>query len=61
LNITIGVIFIALSYYFLFLPHNLVTGGVTGIAIILKELFGEAFMSSRFIYISNLILLVLVS
>jgi uncharacterized membrane-anchored protein YitT (DUF2179 family) len=58
LNITIGVIFIALSYYFLFLPHNLVTGGVTGIAIILKELFGEAFMSSIFIYISNLILLV---
>ena len=43
----------------MFLPHNLVTGGVTGIAIILKDLFEEGFMSSVFIYISNAILLVI--
>lgn len=59
LNITIGVIFIALSYYFLFLPHNLVTGGVTGIAIIINDLFNGNFMSSIFIYVLNAILLLL--
>lgn len=57
-NITIGVLFIALSYYFLFLPHNLVTGGVTGIAIILNRLFNGKFMSSIFIFILNIIMLI---
>ena len=57
LNITVGVIFIAIAYYFLFLPHNLVTGGVTGIAIILHNIIGEEFLSSIFIYVLNAVML----
>lgn len=58
LNITIGVILIAIAYYFLYLPQDLVIGGVTGIAIILNELMDEiGFMPSVFIYILNAILL----
>lgn len=58
-SITIGVILIALAYYFLYLPQNLVIGGVTGIAIILKNIFiNQGFQSSIFIYILNGILLI---
>ena len=35
-NITIGVLLIALAYYFLFLPQNIVIGGVTGLTVILN-------------------------
>ena len=44
--ITIGVLLIALAYYFLFLPLNIVTGGVTGITIILNSFFGKEIIYS---------------
>lgn len=57
-NIFLGVLLIAIAYYFLFLPLNIVTGGVTGVAIILNELFdSELFSSSISIFIMNGILL----
>lgn len=37
----------------------MVTGGVTGLAIVFKNVFGERFLSAVFIYILNAILLVL--
>lgn len=60
LYITIGVVLIALAYYFLFLPQNIVTGGVTGITIILNEVFdSQLFSSSILILILNIIFLVI--
>ena len=60
LNITIGVVLIALAYYFLFLPQNIVTGGVTGITIILNAVFdSELFSSSMSIFILNIVFLVI--
>ena len=56
--ITLGVTLIALAYYFFFLPENLVTGGVTGIAIICNKAFGESFSPSLLIYALNAILLI---
>lgn len=56
--IIIGTLLIAVAYYFLFLPHNIVTGGVTGIAIIFDGIFGEEmFSSGLLIFILNIILL----
>lgn len=58
--IVVGVLLIALAYYFLFLPHDIVTGGVTGISIILSGIFGEKFFSSALlILILNSLLLIL--
>ena len=60
LNIFIGVVCIAVAYYFLFLPLNIVTGGVTGITIIFANLFKEEFFSSSIlIFILNMIFLVI--
>jgi uncharacterized membrane-anchored protein YitT (DUF2179 family) len=60
LNIFIGVLCIAVAYYFLFLPLNIVTGGVTGIAIILSGIFKEGFFSSSLlILILNILFLVI--
>lgn len=59
LFIIIGVLFIALAYYFLFLPQDIVTGGVTGITIIFTGIFGDKiFSSALLILILNIILLV---
>ena len=59
-NITIGVLLIAIAYYFLFLPQNIVTGGVTGITIILNKIFNsEFFSSSILIFILNFIFLII--
>ena len=59
LNITIGVMLIAIAYYFLYSPQSLVIGGVTGIAIILNELLVDVgFIPSLFILILNGILLI---
>ena len=59
INITLGVLLIALSYYFLFLPQNIVTGGVTGITIILNKVFDSDFFSSSIlILILNLFFLI---
>ena len=60
LNITIGVVLIAVAYYFLFLPQTIVIGGVTGISIIFNKIFmSELFSSSFVIFILNIIFLVI--
>lgn len=57
-NIIIGSLFVALAYYFLFLPQSIVTGGVTGLAVIFNGIFGEKFISSSLlILVLNIILL----
>ena len=57
-NIFIGVLCIALAYYFLFLPLNIVIGGVTGITIILSKIFSEEFFSSSLlIFVLNMVFL----
>lgn len=58
-NIFVGVLLIAVAYYFLFLPQNIVTGGVTGITIILNKLFSiELLSSSGVIFILNVLFLI---
>ncbi len=52
-----SVFLLAFSYNLLFLPNNLVIGGVGGIAIILNNLFGLD--TSIVIYVSNAILIFL--
>lgn len=60
LEITLGVILVSIAFYYLFLPANLVTGGVTGLSIIFKNWFtvSDAVMSV-FIFVMNGILLLL--
>ena len=56
----LGVFLIALAYYFLFLPKNIVTGGVTGISIIFNGIFGNEIISSGLlILILNFIMLII--
>lgn len=52
-----GVFLLALNYNLFLLPNNFVTGGTSGIAIILKELFGLS--PSIFISISSVVLIIL--
>ena len=56
-NIVVGSLLVALAYYFLFLPQNIVIGGVTGISVILTGIFGKGFSSSIFIFLLNMIFL----
>lgn len=60
LQISLGVLFVAIAFYYLFLPASLVTGGVTGLSIIIKELLtlNDAIMSV-FIFIVNGLLLII--
>lgn len=55
--LVIGCFFMAISFNLFFEPYNLVTGGTSGIAIILNNLFGIP--TSTFIAISYVSLLVL--
>ena len=58
--ITIGVLFVAVSYYFMFLPLNIVIGGVTGITVILNGVFGSNVVSSGLsIFLLNAFFLVI--
>ena len=59
IEITIGVIIVAFSFYFLLSPAHLVTGGVTGLSIIFEKIFNisNGLIISLFILIANLILL----
>ena len=50
-----GIIIFSASFTFFLLPHNLVFGGVSGLSIIFKDLFG--FNTSLFVLIVSLILL----
>ena len=57
-NIFVGVLCIAVAYYFLFLPLNIVIGGVTGVTIIFSKVFSEEFFSSSIlIFVLNMIFL----
>jgi uncharacterized membrane-anchored protein YitT (DUF2179 family) len=52
-----GVFLLALNYNLFLVRYNLVIGGTSGLAIILKELFGLS--PSIFIYISSIVLILL--
>lgn len=52
----LGCLLLAISFNLFFSPNNLVTGGVSGIAIIIENIFG--FSSSTFILISYILLLI---
>lgn len=56
LFIAIGALFVAISYYFMFLPLNIVIGGVTGITVILNGIFGEI-SSGLAVFILNMFFL----
>ena len=43
---TVGALLVAIAYYFLFLPQNIVIGGVTGLTVVLSGIFGADFISS---------------
>ena len=51
-----GVVLLALTYNLFLMPHNLVVGGMSGLAVIFNELFG--WNSTAFIYISSFLLLI---
>lgn len=55
IEITIGVLFMSMAFHFFFLPMDLVTGGVTGISIILQDIITPAL----FIFIANIVLLLI--
>lgn len=60
LFIALGVLILDLGYYFFFSPVNLVSGGVTGISIIVKPFLDKINMpQSIFLYIVEAICLVL--
>ena len=59
-SIFIGVLCVAVAYYFLFSPLNIVVGGVTGITIILSKIFSDNnFSSGLSIFVLNMMFLVL--
>lgn len=59
-EISLGVLLVAIGFYFFFSPANLITGGVSGFSIIYKNLFGASEIAvSIFILIANLTLLVI--
>lgn len=53
----IGCFFLAFAFNVFFSPHNLVTGGVSGISIVINKIFGVE--TSIFIAISYVLLLIL--
>lgn len=54
--VILGILLVALSYNLFFSPNNLDTGGVSGLAIVVKNLF---FLNeSNFILITNIVLLI---
>lgn len=60
LQITFGVLLISFGFYYLLAPTSLVTGGVTGLSVIFRDLFETSeFALSLFILISNILLLIL--
>lgn len=55
--LVIGCLLIAISFNLFFSPNNLVTGGISGISIIIHNVFGIS--TTLFIVISNIILLII--
>ena len=41
LQITLGVFLVAVGFYFFNQPANLITGGVTGLSLIIKSIFED--------------------
>ncbi len=58
INLVFGTFLLALNYNLFLVPNNLVTGGTSGIAILLKELFG---LSPSIFIMASSILLIIVS
>lgn len=54
-EITTGVILLSVGFYFFLLPLNMVIGGVMGIAVLVRDIFPV----SLFMYIANIILLLM--
>ena len=52
-----GVFLLALNYNFLLVPNNFVVGGMSGLSIVFKEMFG--WNAPAFVYISHSLLLIL--
>lgn len=60
LQITFGVILVAVGFYYLLAPATLVTGGVTGLSVIFRKIIGASdFGLSAFILIANVLLLII--
>lgn len=57
LEISLGVLSIDIAYYFFYLPSSLVTGGVSGVSIIIGDYL--PFSPSIFMYIVNIVLLII--
>lgn len=57
--ITVGVMLVVFGVYFFKFPNNFSTGGVTGIAVILSQLFGSSISSGTIVLVINVILLVI--
>src|SRR5690554_173529 len=60
-EISLGTLFVAIGFYYLLLPTDLVTGGVTGLSIVFKETFkiSSDQIISIFIFIVNMVLLLI--
>ncbi len=56
IQLLVGIFLISIAFNLFLLPNNIVFGGVSGISIIIKQIFG--FNPSIFIFLSSLILLV---
>lgn len=57
IQMIVGVTLLALSYNLFILPNNFVSGGVSGLAIVIKKVFG--IQPSVFILVTSVILLVI--
>lgn len=57
IELLLGLLIVAISFNLFLLPNNIVFGGVSGIAIILKNIFG--FEPSTTIFLGSMILLVI--
>lgn len=58
LLITLGVLLVVVGVYFFKFPNNFSIGGVTGIAIIISNLSGQAISSGTIVLVINAVLLV---
>lgn len=55
--ITLGIILVALSLEFFFFPNGIASGGISGLALILKDLFGIS--TGTVMIISNIVLFII--
>lgn len=58
LIITLGVMMVVVGVYFFKFPNHFTIGGVTGIAILLNQVFGNSISSGTIVLIINFILLI---